>query len=99
MWTYVWIAIISWFVSYLLLSTARFYNHLLADILPELAEEYRHTIQFDIICSILGSRMLRIALVIPIAFLCTFIILPYDLAKLWNWMELQISRLLGKRTL
>lgn len=98
MWTYFWIAAISWLILYLLLSTSRIYRELIDELLPQVAAENRHSVQFDLICSLYGRWQWRIALVLPVAFLCTFILLPYDLAKGWEWIESRIARLLYRRT-
>ncbi|WP_018131544.1 hypothetical protein [Effusibacillus pohliae] len=96
--TYIWIAAVSGLILHLLLSTARIYRRLIFELLPQAAEEHRHTMQFDLIGSLIERRLWRLALVLPIAFLCTFVLLPYDLLKGWHWIEVRILRLLERRT-
>ncbi|MFC4767917.1 hypothetical protein [Effusibacillus consociatus] len=96
MWKYVSIALVSGLILYLVNSTGRIYHELLSELLPQVAEENRHNIQYDMIHSLVENRTLRLTMVLPVAFLCTFILLPYDLAKGWHWIELKIVRFLQK---
>lgn len=96
--TYLWTAVASWLILYLINSTVRVYRELLSDVLPQVAEENRHNVQFDMIHSLLENRVLRVTMVLPVAFLCTFILLPYDLLKGWRWIEEKIIALMQKRS-
>lgn len=91
----VFLAIISGIVQYLILSAKRIYRELIDELLPQLAEENQHNVQFDVIRGLLDKKSWRMMLLVPIAFLCTFILLPYDLEKVWEWIERNVSRLLN----
>lgn len=96
MWKYVYCAIISGFIQYLIVSTQQIYNEFLKELLPQVAAENRHNVQYDMIHALLDSRMWRITLLLPVAFVCTFILLPYDVAKAWYAVHNFFKHLLGK---
>lgn len=92
MWKFTLLALFSGLIQYLVQSTARIYREIINELLPQVAEENRHNIQFDMIYALLETRFWRIVVLLPVAFLCTFILLPYDLAKGWSWIERRLSR-------
>lgn len=93
-WKFALIAVISGIVHYLIASTIRIYREFIGELLPQVAEDNRHNIQFDMIRELLEKRVWRLLLLVPIAFLCTFILLPYDVAKGWYWIQRNMSRFL-----
>ncbi len=93
-WNFALIAVASGIVQYLIASTNRIYREFIIELLPQVAEDNRHNIQFDEIRGLLEKRVWRILLLVPIAFLCTFILLPYDVAKGWHWIQRNMSRFL-----
>ncbi|BCJ85087.1 hypothetical protein [Effusibacillus dendaii] len=93
MWTYLMIAVASGLIEYFALSTFRIYRDIINDFLPELASQSEQPVQADLIQILLTNRFWRLTMVLPVAFLCTFILFPYDLLKGLYWLQAQIGKL------